>query len=119
MLENALHVPTFKQDIVSVQAAAEKGASMHFSGNQSALQTHDGVTFETEKQRRLCYLNNTILSSMSPRTSEDWHRIFGHCNMRDVLKVENVVDGMKISKRDFYCNVFHKENDRIQKLTSR
>ena len=55
VLENALYVPTFKQDIFSVQAAAEKGASMHFSGNQSALQTHDGVTFEIEKQGRLYY----------------------------------------------------------------
>ena len=77
---------------------------MHFSGNQSALQTHDGVTFEIEKQRRLYYLNNTVSSSVSTRTSEDWHCIFGHCNMRDVLKLENVVEGMKISKRDFDCN---------------
>ena len=104
VLENALYVPTFKQDIFSVQAAAEKGASIHFSGNQSALQTHDGVTFEIEKQGRLYYLNNTVSSSVSTRTSEDWHRIFGHCNMRDMLKLENVVEGMKISKRDFDCN---------------
>ena len=41
---------------------------------------------------------------MSTHTSEDWHHIFGHRNMRDVLELENEVEGMKISKRDFDCN---------------
>jgi len=26
----------------------------------------------------------------------EWHNILGHCNFDDVLKLENVVDGMKV-----------------------
>jgi len=26
----------------------------------------------------------------------EWHNILGHCNCDDVLKLENVVDGMKV-----------------------
>jgi transposase InsO family protein len=104
VLENALYVPSFKQNIFSVQAAAENGASMLFTGNHSELQTHDGTIFDIKKHGRLYYLNNTIPSNVSTRTSEDWHRTFGHCNMRDVLNLENVVEGMTIKKRDFDCS---------------
>jgi hypothetical protein len=35
-----------------------------------------------------------------------WHEILGHCNFNDVLKLEGVVNGIKISsKADFDCQV--------------
>ena len=34
-----------------------------------------------------------------------WHKILGHCNAGDILKLEDVVDGMKISdKSHFHCS---------------
>ena len=30
-------------------------------------------------------------------SSEDWHRILGHCNINDVNKLVGVTDGMKIN----------------------
>ena len=37
---------------------------------------------------------------------EDWHKILGHCNLKDVLIVESVVDGMKITEKEkFDCQV--------------
>ena len=30
-----------------------------------------------------------------------WHEILGHCNVKDVLKLENVAEGMKISEKEF------------------
>ena len=37
---------------------------------------------------------------------QDWHEILGHCNLNDVLALENVVDGMKITgKKEFDCGV--------------
>ena len=38
------------------------------------------------------------------RSVENWHRVLGHCNKNDVLQLESVVNGMKISdKKDFNC----------------
>ena len=39
-------------------------------------------------------------------TMHEWHKILGHCNVRDVCKLEGVVEGMKITdKGDFRCDV--------------
>ena len=45
---------------------------------------------------------NSIRSSIL----EDWHRILGHVNRSDMLKLETVVDDMKIlsKKEDFSCD---------------
>ena len=104
LLQNALYVPTFRQNIFSVQAATEKGASAHFGSNHSEFKAQDGRAFEIEKHGRLYYLNNTMPSKVSTRSAEEWHRTFGHCNMRDVSKLENVVEGMKIAHKDFDCS---------------
>ena len=62
MLENALYVPSYKQDIFSVKAATCKGASVSFTQNSAELRAPDGTTFDIEKQGRLYFLNNkTIL----------------------------------------------------------
>ena len=38
-------------------------------------------------------------------TVHEWHKILGHCNVRDVFK-RGVVEGMKITdKGDFRCDV--------------
>jgi len=35
-----------------------------------------------------------------------WYEILGHCNIGDALKIEHVVDGMKITdKANFHCDV--------------
>ena len=47
-------------------------------------------------------------SDTQSRTStlEEWHRVLGHCNKKDVLRLQNVVAGMNISsKKDFDCGV--------------
>ena len=31
------------------------------------------------------------------RDLKEWHEILGHCNYKDILKLEHVVDGMKLS----------------------
>ena len=54
MLENALYVPSYKQDIFSVQAATCKGASVSFTQNSAELRALDGTTFDIEKQGRYC-----------------------------------------------------------------
>ena len=38
---------------------------------------------------------------------EDWHKIIGHCNVDDILKLEKNVEGMQITDRNkFKCEIY-------------
>lgn len=106
ILENALYVPSFKQDIFSVQAATEKGASVEFKPNSAELVSKNGTKFNIVKHGRLYFLNNTVSSNKASYTLKEWHEILGHCNVKDILQLESVVNGMKITgKHDFDCGI--------------
>ena len=115
-LKNALYVPSYPQNIFSVQAATAKGANVSFSPNSSELIDRDGTKFDIVKHGRLYYLDFSVFNDPESdkldcvnhvRDLKDWHEILGHCNVNDVLKLQAVVDGMKIAeKKDtFDCNV--------------
>ena len=77
--------------------------------DSAQLKSSDGVNFDIEKHGRLYFLNH-VKSSMSAeqsvRSLKEWHEVLGHCNIGDVIRVEKVVEGMKITgKRDFECGV--------------
>jgi DNA-dependent RNA polymerase auxiliary subunit epsilon len=109
LLKDALYVPSYKQDIFSVHAAVSRGATVSFSPDNAKLVSSDGTEFKIEQEGRLYYLNSAISSSMSKQDSKskslkDWHEILGHCNLKDILALENVVEGMKIiGKKEFDC----------------
>ena len=107
MLENALYVPSYKQDTFSVQAATCKGASsVSFTHNSAELRAPDGTTYDIEKQGRLYILYNTVTGNNKTHTMHEWYKILGHCNVQDVCKLEGVVEGMKITdKGDFRCDI--------------
>ena len=111
MLKNALFVPTFPQNIFSVQAATDEGASVSFQSDKAELVTRDGtVSFPIVRRGKLYYLNTQSADSMdSVNYNQDlkgWHEILGHCNQEDVLKLEHAVDGMKIvGKKRNECEV--------------
>ena len=69
MLENALYVPSYKQDILSVQAATCKGEPVSFTQNSAELRAPDGTTFDMEKQGRLYFLNNTVTGNNKTHTN--------------------------------------------------
>ena len=115
-LDDVLHVPSFPQNIFSVKAALKKKSSVHFNCDEpSYLQTNDGTVFHLEElDSGLSYLRD--YSPRVPRTSvnsvtseceddklcvsrsvEQWHQVFGHCNQNDLLKLPDVVDGMKVT----------------------
>ena len=50
-LKNALYIPTYPQNIFSVQAATERGASVSFNPDSAELVYKDGTKFNIEKQR--------------------------------------------------------------------
>ena len=105
VLENALYIPSYKQNILSVQAAVRRGANVNFGPNDAQLIAPDGTAFDINQSGRLYYLNSVKGSEKVSRSSKNWHQTMGHCNVQDILALENVVDGMKVSdKSEFNCD---------------
>ena len=97
LLHDALYVPSYSQNIMSVHAATQEGATVSFGPNIAEM-SNNGAKFEMEKKGRLYYLKKC---GEVGRSLEEWHKILGHCNLQDVLKLESVVKGMSISNRKF------------------
>lgn len=57
------------------------------------------------------FLNKAVSSSMTKQNGQTkslrkWHEVLGHCNLKDVLSLEGVVEGMKVvNKQEFDCDV--------------
>ena len=106
ILNNALYVPSYQQDIFLVNAAIEKGASISISldKHNKSFRSADGAVFNIEQVGCLYYLNSISSSKNSAGTILEWHRV--HCNYSDIRKLEKVVDGMKItSDEEVDCKV--------------
>ena len=125
-LNNVLYVPSYPQNIFSVQAATQTGSTLHFNANYAELITKDGVKFPIQKEGRLYYLYNCKSSTNNTDVArscdlEAWqHTIFGHCNKSVVVHLEKVVRGMKITnKDDFDCStcVLGKQTTTINRKT--
>ncbi len=100
MLNSALYVPSYEQNIFSVHAAIERGAIINLDREAKQLKCPDGTTFEMEQKGRLYYLNSISSSKNNACSLHEWHKILGHCNYGDVQKLQNVVEGMNISTYD-------------------
>ena len=70
----------------------------------------DGSVFNVERQSNLYFIDNVGNPQVnSTCTVEEWHKVLGHCNIKDVMKLEKVVEGMHISG--------DKENDTCKTCT--
>ena len=96
-LTDALFIPSFKQDIFSVQAAVDHGAKVNFEQNSASLLCADGNKFNIKRNGKLYFLNNVKLQRSC--SLYEWHNIMGHCNYDDIIKMESSVVGMKISDK--------------------
>ena len=118
-LENTLYCPKFPHDIFSVKAVCKKGkkrAKVILCNEESELIVEDGTSFPISTHGGLFYLDlfekyqdkdvvNSVTQSTARHTLEEWHKILGHVNRKDIVKLETVVDDMKIvSKKEFPCN---------------
>ncbi len=97
IVENCLYIPSYKENIFSVQAATGKGASVEFSNNSAFLSAQNGTKFEIKKKDRLYYFKKCKIVQKASHNLEEWHKIFGHCNTQDILTLPTVVDGMSIT----------------------
>ena len=99
MLSDALYVPSYKQSILSVRAAVKKRVSVHFCPYKSEMKV-EGTTFDIQERGKLYYVNSVVNSRQNRRSLNDWHRVLGHCNTRDIAKLDGHVDGFKITDKD-------------------
>lgn len=112
-LKDALYVPSYPQNIFSVKAATTNGSTVVFKEDKNVLITRDGTRFDIHVYGRLYYLHTENESNNDKcNASHDiqvWHEILGHCNYDDILRLQNVVDGMqikgKMSKPEKECEV--------------
>lgn len=75
-LKNALYVPSYPQNIFSVQAATEKGSTVVFSPHSAELITNDGTKFNIEKHGNLYYLCSNISTTCGhSHNLKEWHEI--------------------------------------------
>ena len=55
-------------------------------------------SYQTDSQDQdACYASKVVTRSLS---LEQWHRILGHCNKKDILQLESLVSDMKITAGD-------------------
>ena len=100
MLENALHVPSFQQNVFSMRSATKLGSSVEFKEDKGLLKYKSGTMFEIVKKDQLYFLNSVNASKCLSRPLQQWHEITGHCNIKDVMQLEKVNGGMTITDNE-------------------
>ena len=82
------------------------GATIKFYENCAELISQDGKVLQIEQKGRLYYLYKTADTQQRKESLETWHKSLGHCNSRDVRKLEHVVNGMHINNQGtFDCEI--------------
>lgn len=101
-LTGAFLIPGYPQNLLSVDAAASKGARFNFQENNNKMILPDGTTCKMKVKDRLYYLailtERDVSSEDSWTVSFDlktWHKIMGHCDYGDIIKLETVVNDMQ------------------------
>ena len=106
ILEDALFIPSYSQNILSVSKMTKKGVKVYFGPDTAELVTPTGVKFNIEQSGRLYFVNSVMSEGPRTRTLKEWHETLGHLNQKDCLSLESVVDGMKImDKNAFKCGI--------------
>ena len=88
-----------RKSIFSVRAAVKKGVSVNFCPYKCEMNV-EGTTFDIQERGKLYYVNSVVNSRQNRRSLNDWHRVLGHYNMRDIAKLGGHVGGFKITDKD-------------------
>ena len=87
--KNALYIPTFKQNIFSVQAKPKKRAHISSEHENSQLIYPNAAVFNITYREHLHYLKNIFSAKNATHNLHTWHKISGHCNEPDIKKLPN------------------------------
>ena len=99
-LTDALYVPSFRRNIVSINLAVKAGYNFNFNdiGKETML-SPSGNMFKIVTKGSLYFLNNLSINSVISRTVHEWHCLLGHPNYEEVLKLPEVTKNMKITDK--------------------
>lgn len=98
-LKNALYIPSYPQELFSVKSATTHGAKVFFDEGKDVIVMPDGTRFDIYVCNRMYYLQTECDVGDVCHVSYDiqtWHEVMGHCNYDDILKLQNVTEGMHI-----------------------
>lgn len=104
-LNNVLYCPSFSQNIFSVKSAtkADEGSKVVLDSRGGDLITSDGTIFPIKADKGLYILKNHRKvdtaksckpSNIKATSLEEWHKILGHVNIKDIEQLEKVVEEM-------------------------
>ena len=100
ILTEALYVPNFKKNIVSVKRAIKKGYRFYLNDldRETMISPRGNIFKISSKSTDLYYINNFETNSVITRSMIDWHRLLGHQQVTEVNKLPAFADNMKIVK---------------------
>ena len=96
VLNNALYISSYNQNIFSVSAVVEKGAILNLDRKEKYFKEPNGTKFEIEQKGRLYYINGISSSQKNASSLIECHKIMDHCNFQDLRKLAHVFHGMKV-----------------------
>ena len=107
-LKDCLYYPNCSYDgIFSINQAMEQdkySAIFHVDGSYIENVNGDKIPFIQRGKlhflNELNYLNAAKTTSLKSRTAKQWHSILCHLNYDDVLRLPQLVDGMKITSKE-------------------
>ena len=76
-------------------------------GNKCNIIEHEKLYYLPTSSTRVIDCGTDTLSVTKEHTMKELHHIMGRCNLDDLLKLEGVVDGLKISdpNNTFFCDI--------------
>lgn len=104
-IQNALHVPELRNNLLSVPSITDKGHSVIFERNRAFVKRKDGSTILTATKRNQLYVVDENIDRVMLTKNEDnrsllkWHQRYGHVNINDLkkMKAEEIVNGMNFT----------------------
>lgn len=104
-VDKVMYVPDFKVNLLSISGIVAKGNVVTFNKNGCVIKNQNNELIASVKPDRGVYrLTQTVGDCFTNMlTSSDammWHRKLGHVNGATLLKMKNVVDGLKLISTD-------------------
>ena len=108
-IKQALCIPSYKQNILSVHCMTQSGTKVNFAENECLIIMKNGIKFPISQSGRLYFvhsINDTCnKTKLISKSLENWHYTLGHCNSNDIVELEKKVESMKITdKTDYECD---------------
>ena len=106
-LKNALYVPTFNKNILSVNLAIKEGFKFNFNDlGKECMLSNKGNIVEIRNKNNLYFINHMSFKKSMSRSIKDWHTLLGHPNYADLTKLPKCTLNMDFTKEKIpdYCD---------------